>query len=42
MKANIDPLTVSDSSPGSEMKAKNMLSSAPKPEAGVKTEVGSE
>jgi H+-transporting ATPase len=36
MKANIDPLTVSDSSPGSETKAKNTLSSAPKPEAASK------
>ena len=32
MKANVDPLTVSDSSPGSEMKGKNALSSAPSSE----------
>ena len=32
MNAYVDPLTDSDSSPGSEMKAKHMLNSAPEPE----------
>ena len=32
MNAYVDPLTDSDSSPGSEMKAKHMLDSAPEPE----------
>jgi H+-transporting ATPase len=32
MKANVDPLTVSNSSPESEMKAKNALSFIPQPE----------
>jgi H+-transporting ATPase len=36
MKANVDPLMASDSSPGSETKAKNTLSSAPKPESASK------